>query len=390
MIAYAQTMNIEIQGTFESNLQPVIDAYSASCAEQPQGGSALAIYQHGKPVVNVWSGTFDESSLNVMFSVTKGLCSILAHHLVEIGQLELERKVSYYWPKFAAEGKGEVTVAWLLEHQAGLSATRADFKLEDVLAGDPIDDALAAQEPLWQPGTGHQYHAMTFGNLVGKVVSSVTSMSLGQAFQKLIADPLKADAWIGLPASQEHRVTTLTSDGGRQPQHAPEGSYLYWIEKAMSFGKAFIPGEEGPDVGFNNPQVHAAELGGAGGIATAASLAKIWSATVYETDGVRLMSDRTVAAATAKKVGGESVFKEPAPYINRGDGFAIYTPGGLEYLSPTGFGHDGLGGQTGWADPTNGIGFAYLTDYLLSGPDERRRHEAIGAALKRTLAELKL
>ncbi|MEI6590836.1 MAG: serine hydrolase domain-containing protein [Actinomycetes bacterium] len=381
-------MTIDIQGNFEPKFQPVIDSYLASFAEQPHGGSALAIYQHGKPVVNVWGGEWKESKLNVMFSVTKGLCAILVHRLVEEGLIDLNRKVSYYWPKFAAEGKGDATVAWVLQHQAGLSATRADFELEDVLAGDPIDEALAAQEPLWQPGTGHQYHAMTFGNLVGKLVSIVSSQSLGKAFQTFVAEPLKAEAWIGLPAYQELRVTTLTSDGKRQPLNAPVGSEPYWIEKAMSFGKAFIPGQEGPGIGFNNPKVHAAELGGAGGIATADSLARIWSSTVYETNGVRLMSDQTVAAATKKQVGGVSVFNEPAPYINRGNGFAIYTPGGLEYLSPAGFGHDGLGGQTGWADPTNGIGFAYLSDYLLSGPEERRRHESIGSALKQTLAEL--
>lgn len=381
-------MNVEIQGTFDPKFQPVIDAYQKSFEEQERGGSSLAIYQHGKPVVNVWGGSFNESSLNIMFSVTKGLCAILANHLIQEGQLDLERKVSYYWPQFAAEGKSDVTVAWVLQHQAGLSATRSDFEFEDVIAGDPIDQALAAQEPLWQPGTGHQYHAMTFGNLVGKLVSIVTSQSLGTSFRKLIAEPLNADAWIGLPASEEHRVTTLTSDGGRQPLNAPVGSNLYWIEKAMSFGKAFIPGQEGPDVGFNSPKVHAAELGGAGGLATAASLAKIWSAAVYETDGVRLLSDETVASATAVRVGGESVFKEPPPYINRGNGFAVYTPGGLEYLSPKGFGHDGFGGQTGWADPEHGIGFAYLSDFLLSGPEERRRHESIGAALKQTLADL--
>ena len=377
-----------VRGSFEPEFKSVVDAFESALANQPRGGASLAIYRHGKPIVNVWGGGFEENSLNVMFSVTKGLCSILAHHLVQEGLLDLDRKVSYYWPKFAAESKGDVTVAWVLQHQAGLSATRADFELEDVLAGDPIDEALAAQEPLWQPGTGHQYHAMTFGNLVGKLISTVTSQSLGKSFQQLIAEPLKAEAWIGLPAAEEHRVTTLTSDGKRQPMNAPVGSPIYWIEKAMSFGKAFIPGEEGKDVGFNNSKVHAAELGGAGGIATANSLAKIWSSTVYETDGVRLISDETVAAATEKKVGGPSVFNEPEPYYNRGNGFAIFSPGSLEYLSPAGFGHDGFGGQTGWADPSSGIGFAFLTDYLLSGPEEHQRALAVTAQLKKTLVRL--
>jgi CubicO group peptidase (beta-lactamase class C family) len=342
-------------------------------------------------VVNVWSGTtrkqedsapWREDTTSLMFSVTKGLISILTHRLAQEGLLDLDRPVAYYWPEFAAAGKGEIPVRWLLQHRAGLSATRHDFSIEDVVAITPIDEALAAQEPLWKPGTGHQYHAMTFGNLVGKVISIVTGRTLTEAFQELIAEPLEAEAWVGIPATEEHRVTKLHGDGKRAPLNAPVGSDWYWIEKAMTFGKAFIPGEEGDDVGFNRADLHQAGLGGAGGIATADSLARIWSATVVETNGVRLLSAETVATATLPAAMGESVFHEPPPYNNRGDGFHVYSPGSREFLSPKGFGHDGYGGQTGWADPVNKVGFGYLTNYLKSGDEEFDGVALVEAALK--------
>ena len=384
------------QGEFHPNFQSVVDVYERTLAEQPEGGSALAIYQNGERVVNVWGGNasvfspsdWNEETASVMFSVTKGLLSILAHRLVQEGLLQLDRPVSYYWPEFAAEGKGEVPVSWLLQHRAGLSATRKDFELEDVLAGDPIDQALAEQEPLWVPGSGHAYHALTFGNLVGKVISIVTGRSLGQSFAELIANPLDAAAWIGLPASETYRVTKLSGDGGLGSLNPEVGSPVYWMEKTMTFGNAFRIGERGEQQGFNNPRVHAAELGGAGGIATADALAKIWSATVVETDGVRLLGHDAVAAAIQPASTGPSVWGEPGPYANRGDGFMVFSPGYREYLSPLGFGHDGLGGQTGFADPVSRVGFAYISNYLMSGEGEHNRALAVMAELKRTLASL--
>ena len=384
------------QGEFHPDFQPVVDAFERVVTEQPAGGAALSIYRNGERVVNVWGGVandydsraWGEDTANVMFSITKGLISIVAHRLVQEGLLQLDRPVSYYWPEFAAEGKGEVPVRWLLQHRAGLSATRKDFSLDEVLAGDPIDQALAEQEPLWVPGTGHAYHALTFGNLVGKMISIVTGRTLGQAFAELVANPLDAAAWIGLPESEAGRVTTMTDDGKRQSLNPEIGSPVYWMEKAMSFGNAFKPEERGPLDGFNNPRVHAAELGGAGGIATADALAKIWSATVVETDGVRLLSDERLAQANVPAMFGPSVFGEPGPYPTRGEGFMLSSTDYKTYLSPRGFGHDGLGGQSAFADPESKVGFAFLTNYLISDETEQNRSGAVMKALKDTLGNL--
>ena len=93
---------------------------------------------------------------------------------------------------------------WLLSHRAGLPAVRELLPPEALYDWDAMCAALAAQEPWWEPGTAHGYHAVTFGWLVGEVVRRITGRSLGTYFRDEIARPLGLDLHIGL-AEAEHR-----------------------------------------------------------------------------------------------------------------------------------------------------------------------------------------
>lgn len=98
------------------------------------------------------------------------MTAICAHQLVERGLLDLDAPVARYWPEFAAHGKDGIPVRWLLSHQAGLPAVRRPLPAAALYDWDAMTAALAAQEPWWEPGTGHGYHALTFGHLVGEVI----------------------------------------------------------------------------------------------------------------------------------------------------------------------------------------------------------------------------
>src|SRR5690606_34469842 len=150
-----------------------------------------------------------------VFSTTKGFTAALANLLVERGQLDLDAPVASYWPEFAAEGKGAIPVRWLLTHQAGLAHPTATCTPDDVLSWDGVVDKLAASTPLWEPGTAHGYHAVTYGFLVGGVLRRITGTTVGELFAAEVAGPLGLDAWIGLPAEQEPRVEPLS--GGITP-----------------------------------------------------------------------------------------------------------------------------------------------------------------------------
>lgn len=377
----------------ESKYQEIADLFFAQAERYPLGGSSLAIFKDGEPVVNIWQGDAEagkpwtQDTTSVVFSCTKGLTSILAHRLVQEGKLDLEQKVSYYWPEFAQAGKQNIPVKWLLQHKAGLSATRRDLTMDEITDGHTLEEELAAQEPLWEPGTAHGYHALTFGTLIGKLVHNITGKTAGKYFAELIAEPLGVDAWIGLPKDKFANLAPLISDGNRQAVVAEPNTDLYWQAKAMTFGGALNHLVESYETGFNNPQLVSAELPGAGGVSNAFGLAKIYSAAVTEMNGVRLLEDETLRAAVVPQSTGPLKFEpQDATWFPAwGNGFMVDVPGLKDLLGPSSFGHDGLGGQNAFGDFEHRVGFAYTSNFLLSGADDQWRQQVLIRKLKEIL-----
>ena len=379
-----------MDGHFKDEYRSVVDLFIEQGKNHPLGGSSLAIYRDGEEVVNVWQGSATESSpwsedtVSDVFSCTKGVISVIATALIDQGKLNLNAPVSSYWPEFAQANKSEITVATLLQHKAGLSAPRNDLTRAQALDREFVISELAAQEPLWQPGSIHGYHALTFGHLVSKLVQSVTGLTVGEYLREHIAKPLGVDMWIGLPAAQLNRVATLISDGGFKSSNPAKGTDGYWSEKAMTFGGAFPVDPTHPG-GFNEASTLAAELAGANGVTNAKGLAKIYSAAVIETDGIRLVSDSALAEAIKPASFGENVWHEPAPYPVWGNGFMLSSP--PHFLTPgnCGFGHNGLGGQAGWGSIEHRIGFGYTTTYLKSSPETQQNQQQLVAALNQII-----
>ncbi|MEW1648683.1 serine hydrolase domain-containing protein [Streptomyces sp. NPDC091219] len=390
-------MNASVDGFTAPGFEHVAEAFATSFAHHHAMGAALCVRVAGETVLDLWGGTADErthspwtkDTISVIFSCTKGLVSILAARLAEEGRLDYETPVATYWPEFAKSGKATITVRDLLAHRSGLSAPREDLTFEDAVDWNMVTGRLARQEPLWPVGDGHAYHALTHGWLIGEVIRRVTGVTVGQYFQELIATPLHADAWIGLPPAARHRVAhlragrTLTDLVARQAAARSSGE-IDWPERALTLGNAFPPELVTEEGGFNDPRAHAAELPGAGGIASARALAAIWSSTVVDTDGVRLLKPGTVADAVRPQAEGTPVFGGQAPLPRWGTGFQLPSLA-REYLGPASFGHDGAGGQVAFADTTHQVGFAYLTNVMEAGTDQRAT--SVIDALRRTLRQ---
>lgn len=359
----------------EDRFAPVIDAFAATLAETDRTGAALSVWLDGEPVIEARGGTADErtgaawrpDTLSVVFSCTKGLATIAIGRLLESGVLRsLDVPVAEIWPEFAAHGKGEVTVGDALAHRASLSAPRVDMTMEQFLDDDEFARILAEQEPLWAPRISHQYHAVTVGVITQQIVTRLTGRSLGTFFADEIARPLDADVWIGLPAEHEPRVTRLVHGQPAQPAPASVSPDQDWLDRAVTLGGA-VPQDLITSSGhaFNDRRLHAAEIGGAGAISSASALARVWSATVAETRGVRLLSDDTTRALAEPRSAGMPFFDIGLPpYQAWGAGVMIpseWDP----YLSPASFGHDGAGGQVAFADRDARVGFAYITNRML-------------------------
>ena len=376
-------MTIEIFGTTAPGFERVREAFESGFDGKPDMGAALAIRHRGDMVVDLWAGVRDERSRqpwreetpSVIFSCTKGLVSILAARLVQEGRLEYGAPVARYWPEFAAAGKEHVRVSDLLSHRSGLSAPREPLTTAQILDWQTVVSRLAAQEPLWAPDSGYAYHAITHGWLAGEVIRRVTGLSVGQYFAALIAEPLNADAWIGLPDGVHPRVahlqvgSTLTQLTAQQAAARTPG-VIDWSEIAMTLGGALAPELVTVDGGFNDPVVQAAEIPGAGGIATARALATIWSATVVDTAGVRLLGTDVLSSATVVQSEGAPVWDVPGPWPRWGMGFQLDSEA-RRFLTADSFGHDGAGGQSAFADPAHEIGFAYLTNQMEAIDDQR-------------------
>ncbi|HWV20548.1 MAG TPA: serine hydrolase domain-containing protein [Devosia sp.] len=385
-------MSPAISGFAAPGYQTVAEAFTRAFDDRPEMGAALHILRDGEAVVDLWGGVADarsgrpwqQDTPSVIFSCTKGLVSILAARLVAEGRLDYEAPVSRYWPEFAAAGKGAVTVGDALAHRAGLSAPRLDLTEDDIVDWDRMAAVLAAQEPLWPLGTGYAYHALTHGWVTGEIIRRVTGQSVGRYFADLITTPLGVRAWIGLPEREAPRaahlrvsppLSALWADEAAKP--APN-----WPYKAMTLGNALPADLVSETGGFNTQRIRAAEIPGAGGIASAQALATIWSATVTPTRGVKLLDGDVIAKATLPRSEGVSVFGGEPPFSRWGCGFQLDSEA-RRYLGDHCFGHDGAGGQVGFADVRHNIGFGFVTNWMM-GPEDQRA-TAIIAALRACL-----
>ena len=382
---------VHVHGSADPRFHPLRAAFarafertgSGGAGVDPDMGAALAVRYRGEPVVDLWAGVADardgrpwqEDTVSVVFSSTKGVMSILAARLVQEGRLDYDAPVASYWPEFAAAGKSGVLVRHALAHRAGLSAPRRDLTRDDLLDWDRVTAALAEQEPLWEPGTGYAYHALTHGWLAGELVRRVTGQSPGDYLRTVLTDPLRADFWLGFPAEERPRLAPMTVGPSlvaltREQEAARRPGVIDWPARAMTLGAAFPPELIADGVGFNDVEVLAAQVPGAGGVGTARALAAMWSSTVVTTDGVRSLDGPVVADATREQTSGPPVFDAPGPWPRWGMGFQLDSDArGL--LTSASFGHDGAGGQVAFADPEHEIGFAFLTNRMEAGDDRR-------------------
>src|SRR5262249_36268548 len=157
------------------------DAFEANFANDREVGASFAATRDGALVVDLWGGHADaartrawerDTIVNV-FSTTKAMTALCAHVLVDRGELDVDAPVVGYWPEFAGAGKATIPVRWLLSHPAGLPGLRAPLPTKALFDWTRMTEALAAEEPWWEPGTVNGYHAMTFGFLVGELIRRI-------------------------------------------------------------------------------------------------------------------------------------------------------------------------------------------------------------------------
>ena len=388
-----------IDGWVADGFEGVRDAFVANFDNGSEVGAAFSAYHRGRKVVDLWGGVADqdtgkpweEDTMMLVFSTTKGATAMCANRLAQEGRLDTDAPVAEYWPEFANNGKADIPVKYLLSHQSGLAWVDGELTAEEALSWEPVIEALQDQKPNWEPGTKHGYHATTYGWLVGEVVRRVAGVSVGTYFRDEISGPLGADFWIGLPEEEDHRVGTLISfippgitaemlkDGG-DPDNPIAQLVAAFLGPDTPLGKAlFAPGNALADQDiWNSRAMRAAEVPAANGVCDARSLARVYAACVGEVDGIRILTPEQVAKATTQLTEGPNHVLMDMD-IQFGLGFML-TSSLIQLGGAHSFGHFGAGGSVGWADPDAELAFGYIMNRMDMGlAGDMRSANLIGA-----------
>ncbi|MFY1653864.1 serine hydrolase domain-containing protein [Solwaraspora sp. WMMB762] len=373
-----------VQGDVADGFGRVADVFRDNFATRGEVGAGLAVYVDGRPVVDLYGGLADprtgrvwqRDTPAVVFSCTKGILAVCAYLLVQSGRLDLAAPVTRYWPGFGRNGKADIVVRDLLTHRAGLPALDRDLTREQVLAWEPVIAAIEEQTPLWQPGTAYTYHALTYGWLVGEVIRRVTGVPVGEFFRDTLAGPLGLRTWIGLPAAERDSVAWTLAPPDNPVSYPDRVS-----ERSLTMGGAFdFPADAAGLVSFNDPAVQAAEVPGAGGVSSAAGLARLYAACVAPVAGPPLLTTASVDDAVVVRSQGRQRYGGPDAGQRWGTGFLLGSPRIRPMLGDRSFGHDGAGGHLGFADDRYRVGFGYVLNQM--GPADDDRANRLTAALR--------
>ncbi|MBT2542625.1 beta-lactamase family protein [Streptomyces sp. ISL-44] len=385
---------MDIQGVVTEGFEPVRDAFVRNFEVLGDRGAAVTVYRDGRKVVDLWGGTKDangtepwtEDTAQIVRSATKGVAAAVPLLLHQRGLLDLDAPVGSYWPEFKAGGKDRTLVRDVLAHRAGVPALDRGLTAAEAADGVSGPRAVAAQQPFWQPGTEHGYHAQTYSWLLSELVLRATGRTVGGILAEEIAEPLGLDFWIGLPESEAHRVGRVapvdppSSAGTLKTRPRRNVSEAYADPDSLT-RRAFAAIDPLPDE--NDPAYRAAELPASAGIGTARSLARFYAATIgVVEDGARIFTPATTASAGKElSAGPDRVLVVNTRF---GPGYMLHGPAS-PLLSPASFGHPGRGGSLAFADPEAGIGFGYVTNAHAQSVTADPRAQALVRALRSAL-----
>jgi CubicO group peptidase (beta-lactamase class C family) len=324
----------------------VREAFARGFADGLESGAAAAAIVDGRAVVDLWGGTVERDSLVHVYSVSKPFAAACALWLVDRGVLELDARLAELWPEYAQGGKQDTTLRHVLSHQAGLPAWRAPQPLEALLDADRAAELLAAEPAWWPPGTAHGEHALFYGTLLGEVVRRADGRSLGALFRDEFARPWDLDVHIGLAPEADARVAPLADPDGIWPAGLLDGrdeAYRLALDNPPALGHLDV---------VNSRAWRRAEVPAVNAHATARGVARFYAGLLGggELDGVRVLSEESVAAMTSPQATG----RDRLLGLDVSWGLGV----GLE---DGGWGMGGIGGSLGWAIPARGLACAYAT-----------------------------
>lgn len=373
-----------ISGHCDAQFTGVLAEFRRNFEERKEVGASVAITLGGRSVVDLWGGlanaqtgeAWGRDTIGIVYSCTKAATALCLHMLVDQGKVSYETPVGEIWPEFASAGKEATTVGMMLSHTSPVPHVREAIRKGGLADWDYMTARVAAEAAHWEPGTRQGYHGLTYAWTVGQLVRLVAGVPMGQYFRENVAGPLGLDFHIGLPESEEARVAPMIAADPAEVNFASDFFRKATTEPG-SLPNLFLTNQGGAN--FNSREIHAAEIGSANGITNARGLAGMYAplatggGNIVSADRVHCMG--RVSAATYS----DAVLCQPMRFAM---GFMATTDnratgGDSLILGESGFGHVGMGGSVGFADPAAGLSMGYTMNRMGAGILVNARGQAL-------------
>ncbi len=380
-ILLANTHNY--QGNVDQRFNDLATQFSRlQDARSHQGGAALVVYFRGQKVVDIFTGkksqneNWQSNTLSMCYSTGKGILATLTHILVSEGFLDYDTPIAHYWPEFAQNGKGKITLRHVLSHQSGLFDIRNTIDTAtEMLDWLHMLKVIEQATPRFSAGQGFAYQPLTYGWIIGGVLEKVTKQSLNSLMQSYLVQPLELDgAYFGTPSSELDRVARLLEKPKKPSAPKPQvkksdqhrkvslsEKFLIWSgQSPQDFQDAMIP-KGLRNFSFYSDAGLQAVIPAANGVFTADSLAKVYAmlANQGQWQGKQLIRPEIFKQlSTVQSKARDRVM--PIPMHWRLGYHRILTVG---KRTPHGFGHMGFNGSGAWCDPDRELSFAYTHNF---------------------------
>ncbi|KAF9203508.1 hypothetical protein BGZ49_006335 [Haplosporangium sp. Z 27] len=385
----------------------VVSYYASLFTKNEDLGGSFAVFVDGSPVIDVYAGAkdlaanilYENGTLQQVYSSGKVVEGIVIAKLVDQGRLDYEEKISTYWPEFGQNGKEDVRLVDLLNHESGVPYLDEDEKdpLSWASLGDSekFSERLARQPHVFDGKRVRAYHAVTRGWYLNEIVRRVDPQ--GRTISQIVEQDLMSDYpdvelyYSKLPKESdwEERLsemhdypmlriaarlfiprTILNSRSLGNPKTLP----LHSIVKKVLFRRGITSKVLGPKfaprpINFRTKDAHVVESTSCSLKTNAHSLAKLMSIMANQGASIKpgqepdLMSTETYTMATTlhsdltDEVTGEALPISTGGWVRTSN---FYGKGPLKDVVVQGWG--GAGGSLAvWIEEYK-IGFAYVTN----------------------------
>ena len=248
-----------------------------------------------------------------------------------------------------------------MRHRAGLSALHGARKA-DLLNHELMEERLAAAPAGYSFGKP-AYHALTYGWLMSGLARAVTGKGMRELIRQELAGPLDTDGLhLGRPPADsptQPAQIIMPQSAIANPVFNAVAPKIAALQLSGGFGALYFPGMKAVVQG--NIPLMDAEIPAANGVATARGLARMYGAIANggHIGGTQFLSRELVAGLT----GRPSLRLDRNILVPMAFHLGYHT---VPFNTVPGFGHAGLGGSLGWADPASGLAFGFVHNRLLT------------------------